>query len=97
MLRNNSCQRQQTLIGVPICYREVLVGDVVRTCRLERAAAAVDAALQCIFQMAANPALQVGCFQKPWHRRSKPSHPPFASSNRRCQWNEHAFLCALDM
>ncbi len=39
--------------------REVLVGDVVRACRLERAAAAVDAALQCIFQLAADAALQV--------------------------------------
>ena len=41
--------------------REVLVGDVVRTCRLERAAAAVDAALQCIFQLAVDPRLQVCC------------------------------------
>ena len=44
--------------GTPTC-REVLVGDVVRTCRLERAAAAVDAALQCIFQLAVDPRLQV--------------------------------------
>lgn len=35
------------------------MGDVVRTCRLERAAAAVDAALQCIFQMAVDHRLQV--------------------------------------
>jgi len=34
------------------------VGDVVRACRLERAAAAVDAALQCIFQLAVDPTLQ---------------------------------------
>lgn len=41
-----------------VLAREVLVGDIVRTCRLERAAAAVDAALQCIFQMAVDPVLQ---------------------------------------
>lgn len=34
------------------------MGDVVRACRLERAAAAVDAALQCIFQLAVDPTLQ---------------------------------------
>ena len=39
------------------------MGDVVRTCRLERAAAAVDAALQCIFQLAVDPKLQVRCMR----------------------------------
>ena len=43
----------------PFHNREVLVGDVVRACWLERAAAAADAALQCLFQMAADLALQV--------------------------------------
>lgn len=33
--------------------------DIVGCCSLERAPAAVDAALQCIIQMAAAPALQV--------------------------------------
>lgn len=34
------------------------MGDIVRACHLERAAAAVDAALQCLFQLAVEPALQ---------------------------------------
>ena len=36
-----------------------MVSDIVRCCFLERAPAAVDAALQCIIEMAALPALQV--------------------------------------
>ena len=36
-----------------------LVGDIVRCCSLERAAAGVDAALQCIVQMCASAELQV--------------------------------------
>ena len=35
------------------------MSDVVGCCSLERAPAAVDAALQCIIQMTASPALQV--------------------------------------
>ena len=38
--------------------RHALVADVVRACGLERASAAVEAALQAITQMAALPALQ---------------------------------------
>lgn len=39
--------------------REALVADIVQSCGLERATGAVDAALQCVIQMAASPALQV--------------------------------------
>lgn len=39
--------------------RPGLVADIVQSCSLERAAAAVDAALQCIIQMAASPDMQV--------------------------------------
>ena len=39
--------------------REHLVADIVRSCGLERATGAVDAALQCVIQMAGSPALQV--------------------------------------
>lgn len=53
------------------CCREDIVRDVVRCCALERAPAAVDAALQCIMGMAALPALQV--LQNP----PVPSNPPF--------------------
>lgn len=42
------------------CRREHLVADIVRSCGLERATGAVDAALQCVIQMAGSPALQVG-------------------------------------
>lgn len=63
-------------MSLRLCYREVLVGDVVRTCRLERAAAAVDAALQCVFQMAADPPLQVRLLPGFRHRRR---HLPSAS------------------
>lgn len=35
------------------------MADIVQSCGLERATGAVDAALQCIIQMAASPALQV--------------------------------------
>ena len=35
------------------------MGDIVRCCSLERAAAAVDAALHCIIQMCASANLQV--------------------------------------
>ncbi|KAK9915634.1 hypothetical protein WJX75_001835 [Coccomyxa subellipsoidea] len=38
--------------------RQGLVGDIVQSCGLERATGAVDAALQCVIQMAASPALQ---------------------------------------
>ena len=41
--------------------RPGLVGDIVRCCSLERAAAGVDAALQCIVQMCASAELQVSC------------------------------------
>jgi len=41
------------------CDRPECVRDVVGCCSLERAPAAVDAALQCIIQMAPAPALQV--------------------------------------
>ncbi len=40
-------------------HRDILVGDIVRCCSLERAAAAVDAALHCIIQMCASADLQV--------------------------------------
>lgn len=43
--------------------------DIVGCCSLERAPAAVDAALQCIIQMAAAPALQV--------TSPPPIRPPF--------------------
>ena len=43
------------------CIRPDLIGDMVRCCFLERAAAAVDAALQCIIQMSASSDLQVSC------------------------------------
>ncbi len=39
--------------------QQSLVADIVQSCGLERATGAVDAALQCIVQMAASPALQV--------------------------------------
>ena len=52
--------------------RQGLVGDIVQSCGLERATGAVDAALQCVIQMAASPALQVqqhfhlvACFPSP--------------------------------
>ncbi len=35
------------------------MADIVQSCGLERATGAVDAALQCVIQMAASPALQV--------------------------------------
>ncbi|KAK9822709.1 hypothetical protein WJX81_005943 [Elliptochloris bilobata] len=41
-----------------LAARPALVGDIVRACGLERATAAVEAALQAITQMAALPALQ---------------------------------------
>lgn len=41
------------------CSRRGCVKDIVGCCSLERAPAAVDAALHCIIQMAAAPALQV--------------------------------------
>lgn len=47
----------QTLTS-DVC-REILVGDIVRCCSLTRAAAAVDAALQCVIQMCCAPDLQV--------------------------------------
>ena len=34
------------------------MADIVQSCGLERATGAVDAALQCVIQMAASPALQ---------------------------------------
>ena len=46
--------------------RPECVRDVVGCCSLERAPAAVDAALQCIIQMAAAPALQVLPFKLPF-------------------------------
>ena len=46
------------------CCRQGIVSDIVRCCSLERAPAAVDAALQCIIEMAALPALQV-CASEP--------------------------------
>ena len=39
--------------------RADLVSDIIKCCFLERAAAAVDAALQCIIQMSASSELQV--------------------------------------
>ncbi len=41
--------------------REPLVADIVQSCGLERATGAVDAALQCVIQAAASPALQARC------------------------------------
>ncbi|KAK9809260.1 hypothetical protein WJX72_012293 [[Myrmecia] bisecta] len=38
--------------------RQALVADIIKCCSLERSASAADAALQCIIQMAASPALQ---------------------------------------
>ena len=42
-----------------VVSRRGCVKDMVGCCSLERAPAAVDAALQCVIQMAAAPALQV--------------------------------------
>ena len=44
-----------------LAEQQSLVADIVQSCGLERATGAVDAALQCIIQMAASPALQVPC------------------------------------
>ena len=42
-----------------LAEQQSLVADIVQSCSLKRATGAVDAALQCIIQMAASPALQV--------------------------------------
>ena len=47
------------MTGVWFCIRPGLVGDIIRSCRFQRAVGAVDAALRCIAEMAAMPALQV--------------------------------------
>ena len=44
---------------VLVACRQSLVADIVQSCGLTRATGAVDAALQCIIQMAASAALQV--------------------------------------
>ena len=43
------------------------MADIVQSCGLERATGAVDAALQCIIQMAASPGLQVHHIPLPPH------------------------------
>ncbi len=49
----------------PAMCRPGLVRDIVQCCRLARAPAAVDAALQCVIQMTASAALQVSILLKP--------------------------------
>ena len=68
------CCKIKALVCVSWCRRD-LVSDVVGCCSLDRAPAAVDAALQCIIQMAAAPALQVAylCFNPAFWASSQPA------------------------
>jgi DnaJ family protein C protein 13 len=53
------CRAVACLLWLPLlCCREQVVHDILRCVSLERASAAVDAALHCIVQMSRSPALQ---------------------------------------
>ena len=54
--------------------RQSLAADIVQSCGLERATGAVDAALQCIIQMSASPALQVPGNRCQEHQISQSTH-----------------------
>ena len=53
------------ILLIPAICRPGLVRDIVQCCRLARAPAAVDAALQCVIQMTASAALQVTHLLRP--------------------------------
>ena len=63
---SSCCCAALLILLCPAICRPGLVRDIVQCCRLARAPAAVDAALQCVIQMTASAALQVSLlFQAP--------------------------------